>query len=161
MELRTTEPQIYTRQALVLGDLENIADALLKEDGKTVRALLFAEFEELLEQRSSKDDSLQELVSLFVEFSPQDKPVLARMLLTQACLAQIILSTYHQRTDGPALIQRLEEVTRSSELRTALAWQEVGDTSKSFLPIQEYLGERLGWLRTNQSWLKFDKPQSG
>ena len=48
-QLVEADPAVFSRQALVLGDLESVADILIShEDGKT-RALQFGEFAQLLE----------------------------------------------------------------------------------------------------------------
>ena len=151
---RKNNPGVYSRQALVVGDLENIADGLLKTDEGTARPLLFAEFEKLLEQRRSEDDSLQELVDLFLGFSPAKKPILARMLTTQAYLAQMILSTYRDRVDTEGLLHSLDTLLQMKELRTELAWDETDGVAAGPKQARDYLQQRLEWLQISESRLQ-------
>ena len=137
------------RQALVLGDLENICDALIIADSnRHERAMAFGEFEKYLLD-SAHDESLQEVLSLFTGFSPTNRPVLARILVAQAVMAELILYTYGHEIAVEGLQSRLESIVSSREMNEELAWQgEVcGD-----LPIAlEYWKERLEWLRARDS----------
>jgi hypothetical protein len=157
--LRNAQPQVYSRQALLVGDLENIAAALLREQAGTERVALFSEFETILDARPEHNDSLQELVDLFRGFSPGEKPVLARMLITQACLAQLILSTYHHEPDVPHLLLRLDALISSSTAKNVLAWTDSADGDGSLLkPARQYLAERLEWLYKDDTWLESEGP---
>jgi hypothetical protein len=152
-QLRRQQPAIYFRQALVVGDLEDIADSLVKQDQGTLRALQFGEFESILPQQRD-DTSLQELLDLMQGFSPEEKPVLARMLVTQACLAQLILSTYDLKATSD-LPSRLEAIVNSRQLQTTLAWRS-GQVAE-LRPAHSYLAERLGWLGGEQFWIVRDR----
>jgi hypothetical protein len=90
---RNENPAVYARQALVVGDLECVADLLITREGEKSRAMSYGEFEGLLKQ-SPIDDNLHEAIELFRGFSPERKPVLARMLTAQGCLSRFIVSTY-------------------------------------------------------------------
>jgi len=153
------QPQVYSRQALVVGDLENIAAGLLSKHATTERVALFSEFETILDTRPAHNDSLQQLVGLFRGFSPGEKPVLARMLITQACLAQLILSTYHHEPDVPHLLLRLDALISSSTAKSALAWTESAEEDDSLLKLpRQYLAERLEWLYKDETWLESEGP---
>jgi hypothetical protein len=151
---RKDNPSVYSRQALVVGDLENIADGLLKVDEGAARPLLFAEFELLLEQQKAEDDSLQELVHLFLSFSPANKPILARLLTSQAYLAQLILSTYHGRVDADGLLQGLEALLEKKELRAELDWGDPGGIDAGPDQARAYLRQRLEWLQLSEARLE-------
>ncbi len=139
-ELAKENPAVFTRQALVLGDLECVADILIaNEEGKT-RAIQFGEFERLLGQRKV-DDNLQEVLNLFTSFSPDRKPVLARLLLVQACFAQLILSTYRSATEPSQLPARLEILLADPDLLTALVWAD--GKSADLAPVRAYWEPRL------------------
>ena len=134
--LRKENPAVYSRQALVLGDLECIADLLItREDGKT-RVLQFGEFEMLFEQKKDNDENLQEALNLFLAFTAKSKPVLARLLLAQACFAKLILSTYESGNEAAPLSVRLAEIVADGELVQALAWSKEQQTDLSF--VQKY-----------------------
>jgi hypothetical protein len=154
-ELKSKDSATYMRQALVLGDLENICDALIVVDADhCARAKTFSEFEAYL-ANSANDESMQEILTLFTGFSPIGRPVLARLLVAQAVMAQLILSTYGQETEVKDLPKRLESIVNSQTAKQALAWQNgvaCGD-----LPIAlAYWKERLSWLQARDSWIEAD-----
>ena len=144
--LREENPAVFSRQALVLGDLECIADLLIfREDGQ-IRVLQFGEFDKLFDTETL-DENLQEVLSLFVTFSPDRKPVLARLLLAQACFAQLILSTYFAKALPSDLGGLLETVIKDEELLTTLSWNE--GKRADLAAIADYWRTRLGWLQGN------------
>lgn len=141
--LAAGDPAAFSRQALVLGDLECIADILItREDGQT-RALQFGEFEMLLDAKKH-DENLQEVLNLFTGFSPERKPVLSRLLLVQACFAKLILSTYESVTEPAQLSAKLDELVADPELLSALAWSDGKRADLSF--VQAYWAPRLSRL---------------
>ena len=144
--LREENPAVFSRQALVLGDLECIADLLaIHEDGQ-IRVLQFGEFEKLFTSEEP-DDNLQEIVSLFLTFSPDRKPVLARLLLAQACFAQLILSTYFTTVLPSELPGQLNMILNDKELKTSLSWNE--ENGMELAEISAYWHARLKWLQGN------------
>jgi DNA-binding transcriptional LysR family regulator len=143
--LAMQEPAVYLRQGLFLGDLENIADALLiREDGGDIRPMLFSEFQGTLDN-SATTDSMKKLTQLFRMFTPERKPVLRRMLITQACLAQLILSTY-ESADRKALQGQLNQLLDSADLKVQLSWMSTQDASADLQVARSYLSERLNWI---------------
>lgn len=150
--LREKRPEAYWRQALLVGDLEGVADAILV-DGGPRRVMSFAEFDTLVD---SPEGQLAELVTLFQAFAPARKPVLARMLVTQACLSQLILSTYLQPTSPQELPGRIKAICASSALADVLSWTD-GATADDDLRVADiYLSERLSWIATGESWVVRD-----
>ncbi len=144
--LREENPAVFSRQALVLGDLECVADLLtIREDGQ-IRVLQFGEFEKLFDTEKL-DDNLQEVLSLFVTFSPDRKPVLARLLLAQACFAQLILSTYLSTDPSFGLAAQLDKVLKNEELLTALSWTDGNQADVA--TVYSYWHTRLEWLDNN------------
>ncbi|AEG02016.1 hypothetical protein [Methylomonas methanica] len=144
--LREENPAVFSRQALVLGDLECVADLLTVQENGQIRVLQFGEFEKLFDTEKL-DDNLHEILSLFVTFSPDRKPVLARLLLTQAFFAQLILSTYYTTVCPPELAGLLNTISMDEELITTLSWYEGKCADLSV--IKPYLSTRLGWLQNN------------
>jgi hypothetical protein len=143
----------YQRQALVLGDLENIADAMItKENAGRIRALRFSEFEELL-NNAADSSSLHELVELFKGFSPKRKPVLARILHAQACLGPVILTAYHRAPAADDLAQWLQQILQSPEFARMLSWTAGGGDPHTLDPAPEYVSERLRRLKNAYSWM--------
>jgi hypothetical protein len=154
-ELRASEPAIYMRQGLVLGDLENICETMIvrNADGRP-EVTSFVEFEKLLSKAAENED-LQELLGWFLRFSPNTRPVLARILIAQAVMAQLILSTYDEETTVANLREQLEVIAASKTANASLAW--VSGMGCSDLPIvAAYWKERLQWLHSRGSWIESD-----
>jgi hypothetical protein len=141
MDQRRAAPAVFSRQGLVLGDLENIADLLVvTEPGGTQRAMLFGEFEGLLKSSDSNED-IQELKALFHGFSPEIKPVLARMLSVQAFLARIILSTFHDIGEHEPC-KHLEQIADDSQFTRSVQWSEASASTEVAVAVA-YLKPRL------------------
>lgn len=155
--MRVKEPAVYMPQALVLGDLEKVADALILQQSETpARAASFGEFDQLIENKGHADESVQALMSLFTGFSPEARPVLARILVAQACMAQLILSTYDQKTKPEQLGDRLNRIASTLEASKVLAWKD-NQRSEDLLVAQQYWAERLRWVGSSTTWLETDK----
>lgn len=155
-QLKSQDPAKYTRQGLLVGDLENICDALIVEDANhRARAIGFSEFERLL-LNLGKRDSILEMLSLLASFSPSGRPVLARILVAQAVMAQLILSTYAQDISVEELPERLRLIACSGTAGQALTWQNGVDCAD--IPIAlEYWRERLRWLHGRESFIEADR----
>ena len=147
-----TEPGVpgHRRQALVLGDLENVADLLIVGTGDSARAMLFGEFEALLDERPLKE-SISELVNMFLRFSADEHPVLARLLMAQACLSYVILSVYHSPVPAVELTERLRAFATSDDAAQALGWRDSGDRARDLDIALRYWSERLQWLRRDST----------
>jgi hypothetical protein len=145
------------RQALVLGDLENVVDVLLPKlpDG-TPRVMSFSEFDQLFTDEGTDNESVEQLMHLLLGFSPQTRPVLARILIAQACMAHLILSTYDHRPTSLQLEDRLNEIVGSLGTSKALIWKD-GQHSDDLDVAQRYWVERLEWVRSSSTWVATDK----
>jgi hypothetical protein len=156
--LRKQDPGAYTRQALVLGDLENICDALLIKEADTPPYVMsFGEFEYLVENGDAVNrESLKKLTALLYEFSCTGRPVLARMLTAQAVMAELILSAYDHKTTVEDLQKRLRAVGGSSAIKAALAWSSEAAADEELQVVQQYWTERLNWLLAGSSWIESD-----
>jgi hypothetical protein len=153
---RATEPAVYMRQGLVLGDLENLAEVLLiQKADKPQRAMSLSDFDQLMKSKLSSNESVKELMALLTGFSPQTRPVLARILVAQACMAQLILSTFDQKTKTTQLEGRLNEIVSAIEKCNTLAWT-AGKPCEDLRVAQQYWSERLKWVGTT-TWIERDK----
>jgi len=155
---RDEKPEVYRRQALVVGDLETIADSLIKrESNGTDRVVSFGEFERASRAAS---ESREELVALFVDFSPRRRPVLARILIAQACLSQLILATYHRSLQPGELVSHLDEFIHAPATASALAWRDDELSSTTLKVARAYLAERLEWVCSSTSWINVDRTKA-
>jgi hypothetical protein len=153
--LTVTAPATYLRQGLLVGDLESICDAMIVTDinGRS-RAMTFSEFVAYV-AGPVINASVGEVFSLFSGFSQMGRPILARMLVAQAIMAQLILSTYAQATSVGDLQRRLDSIMHIYGSNEAFVWQNGGlsvDGSVAF----EYWKERLKWLHAKGSWVEVD-----
>ena len=81
------EPARYWRQGLPLGVIESSIEALLVSDNAALRVMTYAEFEaEYYKEGSKVHEQFSGITFLFKDFHPRTRPVLWRMLVTQACL---------------------------------------------------------------------------
>jgi hypothetical protein len=152
-KLTATEPAVYKRQALVVGDLDKICEAMIvREKDFPARALTFSEFEKILTESNNNQD-VQEVVNWFIGFSPRRRPILARILIAQAVMAQLILSTYGEVTSVENLADRLESIVASKEAKEVLAWDDSEDPTDLQIALM-YWRERIGWLHTSSSWME-------
>lgn len=139
---RDENPAVYSRQALVVGDLECVADLLITREGEKSRAMSYSEFEGLLKQ-ASIDENLHEAIELFRGFCPKRKPVLARMLAAQGCLSKFIVSTYSAGERTGSLKEQYEGVVDNA-LTEEISWGP--DNEDGVRVAADYWGRKLDLL---------------
>jgi hypothetical protein len=139
---RKEDPAVYARQALVLGDLECVADLLIIKEGEKSRAISYGEFEGIL-KRFPVDDNLQEAIDLFRGFSPDQKPVLARMLVALGCLSKFIVATFHAGPARSSLKEQYHAIVDDA-LAKAVSWGQ--DRDDGIKIAADYWGRRLDLL---------------
>lgn len=89
------DQQVYARQHVVAGYLDQAVDALIVRDNSAVRCMTYGEFEEAFESADSPlNERIQEFAALFVAFHPHTKPVLWRTLLAQAHIYEGLISSF-------------------------------------------------------------------
>jgi hypothetical protein len=137
------DPAQYRRQGLVVGDMEALLDQMLINDVKTTRAITYREFETLF-TKDAVSEELSELRKLFHAFSPLNRPVVARMLLAQACLSYLILESYEVE-DSAELRASAERFVNSDEFGISFAWKDQVPTEDRAL-VLDYVVERLSWI---------------
>jgi hypothetical protein len=154
-QLRKNSPQVYVRQGILVGDLESICDTMIVTDSQNrSRAMFFSEFETVVSP-SAGNTSLGEVLSLLTGFSRDQRPVIARMLIAQAVMAQLILSTYGAEISIEDLTSRLRAIVSSRTANQALEWQS-GVPCPELPMARQYWEERLGWLTVGSSWIEVE-----
>ncbi|MFF3381303.1 hypothetical protein ACFYXF_51175 [Streptomyces sp. NPDC002680] len=94
------EPDIYRRQGLYLGIVDQIADAMLEESEPLPRCKSLGKFWAEFDDTEVTFGHLSgEIVELFTGFHPVSQPVLWRLLLTQYQLMGALLQTQHAPAD--------------------------------------------------------------
>lgn len=152
--LVVTAPEIYVRQGLVLGTLENICDTLIlaKADHGS-RVMSYGEFEESVKKSRG---ILPELVALLENFSPSDRPILSRMLIAQAVLAQLIALTYRETIAVTDLPRILDEILTLYRANRVFAWHNADDL-QSLAVADAYLQKRFQWMLAGDRWVEGDE----
>lgn len=102
-ELRKSKPQVFRRQGFPIGRLDNALDSLiLREEGKAepvYTIVSFGQFEQELEKVAEEDynSSLGVAKDMFLNFHPSTRPVLWRILITQALIYRSITDVSYQK----------------------------------------------------------------
>ena len=128
--------------------MESAIEALLITAGQgDLRVMTYAECESAYSNKQSRVfEELKGILFLFEGFHPRTRPVLWRMLVTQACLYRV-LSQPSERTRHPLLIQ---DVYMPKHERPAFDWRSDVDASipesevsQPFTIAEKYLNEKL------------------
>jgi hypothetical protein len=123
-ELLKQQPQTYWRQGLYVGTLENAIDAMLMREGKSLRPMTFGEFEAAVHREAASRSSLQPLVDLYFQFEPAKRPILARMLHAQGCIAALLLLSYREAPRPRLLSAGLEDFLKSPDFVQDFRWSK-------------------------------------
>ena len=138
-----TNPAQYARQGLVVGDMDLLLDEMLIEKSGQTKTLTYSEFESRLPDEIISG-AMSEFRSLYFKFHPELKPVLARMLLVQACLSNLILESYEIES-AAELRSSAERFVNSDEFGRSFAWaDEISSDDRAL--VLDYVIERLSWI---------------
>lgn len=122
---KTKQPEAYYRQGLFAGHLDMLLESFLIDDVKGGQRLFsFGEFVNMREENSEVfTRRFGRAVELFLNFHPQTRPVLWRILLTQCAIYRWIRNSV---TESSAALtpQALQE---SIEERHEFDWRKQGD----------------------------------
>jgi hypothetical protein len=147
-EKARSAPAIYWRQGLPLGVMKTAIEALLcTADQGGSRVMTYAECEAAYTNKQSRVyKELREIAFLFEDFHPRTRPVLWRMLVTQACLYRV-LSRHNEVVKEPWTISDLRI---SNHERPAFDWRSDADpdvpdseVSQPFVIAEKCLAEKL------------------
>jgi hypothetical protein len=145
-------PAAYTRQHIWLGDLERIAEALtLQESSGGLGYMSYGQFEESFRDEASKlHQCALPVVDLLLDFHPQTRPILWRILLTQAHLHWALLQTFIAESNmaispidciDEAHMKEFDWRAISSQVSSHEAVDEPFQAAQNYL--RDYLGESL------------------
>jgi hypothetical protein len=147
-EKARSAPDVYWRQGLPIGVMEVAIEVLLSaEEQGAARVMTYAECEAANSKKESRvHKEFQEISFLFEDFHPRTRPVLWRMLVTQACLYRV-LSQPIELVKNPWDIRVLR--IPDSE-RSAFDWRSDGDKDipdseiwQPFVTAEKYFVEKL------------------
>ncbi|HEX8695026.1 MAG TPA: hypothetical protein VF746_21625 [Longimicrobium sp.] len=149
---RISDPARYWRQGVTLGWLDVAVEALiLREKDAPPRCLSFGEFQKAFEDDVPKHggEKFGRFLEIFQYFHPRTRPVLWRMLVTQALLHKALYSMAQSRAAtigkvlsvGTVMVTELENFDwRPPEERNPESFKQV---SEPFRVAQRYLTTHL------------------
>jgi hypothetical protein len=145
LALQKKNPAVSRPQGLVKGDLENLIDELIIKDDETLRPLFFGEFEKHLLTQKEKDNYSETLVALYTGFTPHTDPILARMLIAQACLCHLLMTTYRNYKGIQDLRREFEVFSNSRDVLAQLQWTDGAECLEISI-VKPYVIECLDWV---------------
>ena len=78
-------------------------------------------------------------------FYPENRPVLARMLLVQGCLAELVMQAYHKQMGHRELDQSLRTFIESKSFDEEFGWSKKLSQHERDV-VCKYISDRLGWI---------------
>lgn len=140
-------PEKYYRQGVSEGWLDTMLDSLVKsEPDGSLRCATYGEFKAVHDTKYSKDKTFS-VADLFFEFHPKSRPVLWRILITQAHLYEALI-----RTRGMRLFQldKNKRVLMTITGKDKFDWRRSKDETtdekvliEPFAVAQKYLRQHL------------------
>lgn len=137
-----THPETYWRQGIYTGALEKAIDAMLTPEGKSLRPMTFGEFEAAVEREAPGRECLDPLVNLYFCFEPEKRPILARMLHAQGCIAALLLNTYRETPRPGLLSAELERFLKSTDFTQDFRWSKHGPAGDAEL-MESYISSKF------------------
>ncbi len=129
-QLRQTDPVTYWRQGIPVGRLDKAVESLLVNDTRGPRIMSFAEYEvEFYKQNSALRQNFLLISDTFTDFHPRNRPILWRMLVTQAHLYNAV-----------------RELSQNQQYRHTIGKDR---SSQLWQPIQPDERWRFGWHLTD------------
>ena len=156
LPMTMTDPVVQAKQHLNLQEIEQMIEVLTKEDKSThmFRCMTYGEFTDACRDESSKAYKyISRVRRLFVDFRPDTRPVLWRILITQAHLYRVLMNTFNGKTDVPIdpLTIFTSEQQRNFDWRrhdTELGFEQA--VKEPFAAARQYLAQRLDRLPSVQ-----------
>ncbi|MGH9026787.1 MAG: hypothetical protein ACRDWD_11840 [Acidimicrobiia bacterium] len=143
---------VHARQHMRLGAVDEIIDQLTvrKADG-SARCMAYGEFQKAYTSKDSAlGDAIERLRTILVDFHPQHKPVLWRILLAQAALQRSIIEAFNTPPEEPrkAAPEKTPSVRGAMVERSRFDWRrpnsDVSDSDaldSPFQAVHQYLAE--------------------
>jgi hypothetical protein len=133
-ENRTRHPEKFWLQGLKVGKLDILTENLILSDGNTIpRIKSFGEFEREFfgkgsPLRTSENNEFEVFVTLFSYFHPKTRPVLWRVLITQAYLYNAILNirSNSNRIDNLSIkdFDKFKAILNIERIKLACNWKQ-------------------------------------
>jgi hypothetical protein len=141
---RTENPQRFWRQGIPLGCLDNILhDCMLSEDRQQCLRT-FGEFERIVKKLTDDDPNhyITLLYETFENFHPYTRPILWRVLITQAHIHRLLIQRVGSRSKAP-LKDMLSNLQFPSDEQSKFRWSDSAHDEDSFAVAQSFLKKRI------------------
>lgn len=141
---RENDPVTYWRQGLPMGLLDIVLDILIeKSSDNKERVISYGEFEKKLISSQNNDIDLSR--DIFLDFHPAKRPVLWRILITQAQIFKVLISLQKQQNSVDSVRKLL--LYERKESIAEFNWKDFGEVDSEieepFLVANEYLEKRF------------------
>lgn len=144
---RKDTPARYWRQGLVIGSVDRLVDAMTVEgnDKSPARPMNFGEWDVAVGKNATLKRAYEDAADIFIDFDFRNRPVLGRVLITYACMMDVLMSVYADPTKPVDLQQldgRLAELCADPEKQVGtLKWWNPGERDVA-ADIAPYLKRR-------------------
>lgn len=97
-EKRESNPQVYWRQGLPIGLLDNAVQSMMIRKDNNERCVTYGQFELAFKANNSEyTDGLKRMIDVFRSFHPKTRPILWRILITQAVIYNALINTQYSK----------------------------------------------------------------
>lgn len=129
---RNEDPQQFWRQGIPLGCLDNVLHDCMLTEGQPARLRTFGDFERKIDALTEDDQhhDITLFFEMFENFHPQNRPVLWRVLLTQAHLHRLLIKRVGSKSDAP-YDEIGDSLQMPSEERTKFYWSDTNSSPAS------------------------------
>ncbi len=128
--LGVENPKKYWRQGIAAGHLDQFVETLIKDENGKKKIIDFGEFNDNLDIENSIYQKRYKIINyLFLNFKPDTRPVLWRMLITQAAICFIISKA--RFTNIGFTLNDIDEYLKEFELKFVDKFSFVQKNSKS------------------------------
>ena len=148
---REENQRVYWRQGLPIGRLDNSIECLIKNNNSSF-CISFGEFEkEILKDESLIKPQIKMAYDLFIGFHPNNRPILWRILITQAIVYSYLIKIHQSRSLNVDF-----SLNALSDMREACYWKKQSDkeTEKQkdeFEIAYDYLKNRVPFFTCSGS----------
>jgi hypothetical protein len=114
-------------QGLKVGDLDTLSESLIVENGKETRIKSFGEFEiEFFKNEESNSDKrkFETFITMFSFFHPKTRPILWRVLITQAFLYKAIMNIRNVENLSLASFDDIKNFFDIEKTKTKCDWRQ-------------------------------------
>lgn len=137
--------RIKRHQGIITGDFENILDEMIVHESDGLRPISLGEFEKRI-KTSSEESYISTLLRLYRGFAPNTDPVLARMLLAQAGLSYLFMSTF-KGTNSIESLRRSASQFCTSQGKNFI-WNKEENLTENLTTVEPYILDCLNWIET-------------